>query len=338
MRMKRTRSRMALFVSLGVLLLCAACGAGGNEPAPAAEETSNTASNATQTVTPSAADKQRVVKSMKGDITVPADPARVIGTTVTYPEFLFALGITPVAAENYHEEFPSYFNGAFKEVIDLGAVDSPNFEAVLAAEPDLILAPAWRDEKSYDQLAKIAPTVLLPNRDDWRDELRDIGEALGRMEKAEQAIQEYERTTGEAKEKLHTLIGDETVAYMRITPKGVFIYGAVSSRGRIIHEELGLKPVEAFPNEESTVQISLEILPEYNPDHIILQVDSGSEAEQARMEYENMAISSIWKNLNAVKNGHVYLVGDNEWFNFGFSPVANTYAIDEIVKVIEQNN
>lgn len=133
--MKRTRSRMALFVSLGVLLLCAACGAGGNEPAPAAEETSNTASNATQTVTPSAADKQRVVKSMKGDITVPADPARVIGTTVTYPEFLFALGITPVAAENYHEEFPSYFNGAFKEVIDLGAVDSPNFEAVLAAEP-----------------------------------------------------------------------------------------------------------------------------------------------------------------------------------------------------------
>lgn len=336
--MKRTRSRMALFVSLGVLLLCAACGAGGNEPAPAAEETSNIASNATQTVTPSAADKQRVVKSMKGDITVPADPARVIGTTVTYPEFLFALGITPVAAENYHEEFPSYFNGAFKEVIDLGAVDSPNFEAVLAAEPDLILAPAWRDEKSYDQLAKIAPTVLLPNRDDWRDELRDIGEALGRMEKAEQAIQEYERTTGEAKEKLHTLIGDETVAYMRITPKGVFIYGAVSSRGRIIHEELGLKPVEAFPKEESTVQISLEILPEYNPDHIILQVDSGSEAEQARMEYENMAISSIWKNLNAVKNGHVYLVGDNEWFNFGFSPVANTYAIDEIVKVIEQNN
>ncbi|MNN94275.1 hypothetical protein D3C81_2128710 [compost metagenome] len=51
-----------------------------------------------------------------------------------------------------------------------------------------------------------------------------------------------------------------------------------------------------------------------------------------------MAISSIWKNLNAVKNGHVYLVGDNEWFNFGFSPVANTYAINEIVKVIELNN
>lgn len=339
--MKRTGNRMALFVSLWVLLLCAACGTGGNEPAPAAEEASNAASNATQTATPSeapAAEKQRVVKSIKGDITVPADPARVIGTTVTYPEFLFALGITPIAAENYHEEFASYFNGGFKDVIDLGDVESPNFEAVLAAEPDLILAPAWRDEKSYEQLAKIAPTVLLPDRDDWRDELRDIGEALGRSEKAEQAIQEYERTTEEAKEKLHALIGDETVAYMRITPKGVFIYGEVSSRGHIVHEELGLKPVEAFPKEESVVQISLEILPEYNPDHIILQVDSGAEAGQARTEYENMADSSVWKNLNAVKNGRVYLVGDNEWFNFGFSPVANTYAIDEIVKVIEQNN
>ncbi|WP_028612696.1 ABC transporter substrate-binding protein [Paenibacillus harenae] len=125
---------------------------------------------------------------------------------------------------------------------------------------------------------------------------------------------------------------------MRVTPKGTYIFGELSSRGRIIHQELGLKPVDAIPKDEGSVNVSLEMLPEYNPDHIILQVDSGENAEQARTAYEDMSDSSVWNNLNAVKNGHVYLVGDNEWFNFGFSPVANAYAIDEIVNVFEKNN
>ncbi|WP_372638029.1 iron-siderophore ABC transporter substrate-binding protein [Cohnella sp.] len=262
----------------------------------------------------------------------------MIGTTVTYPEFLYALGVIPVAAESYHEQFPSYFQGAFKDVLKLGNVDSPNFEAMLAADPDLILSPAWRDENSYDQLAKIAPTVLLPDRDDWRDELRDIGEALGRTDQADQVIREYERKTAEAKEKLHALIGDETVSYMRIIPKGTFMIGEQSSRGKIIHGELGLKPVAAFPQNEGVLAISLEMLPEYNPDHIILQVDSGNEAAAAKQAYEEMSGSAIWKSLNAVKNGRVYLVDDQEWFNFGFSPVANAFVIDEIVDVFEKHN
>lgn len=341
--MKLTGNRIALVVSLLVLMLSAACGTGGNEQSPAANTASNTtnASN-TETAAPaeetSAVKQQRVVNSIKGEITVPTNPKKVIGTTVAYPEFLYALGVTPAAAEKYHEEFASYFNGAFKDVIDLGNVDSPNFEAMLAAEPDLILAPAWRDEKSYGQLAKIAPTVLLPNRDDWRDELRDIGEALGISDKAEQVIQDYERKTEEAKEQLHALIGDETVMYMRITPKGSGVYGEQSSRGIIIHNELGLKPVDGFPHDEGVVEVSLEILPDYNPDHIILQMDRGSDAAKAEQAYKEIANNAVWENLKAVKNGYVYFVGDNEWFNFGFSPVANKYAIDEILGEFGKNN
>ncbi|MCL6605510.1 MAG: iron-siderophore ABC transporter substrate-binding protein [Paenibacillus sp.] len=335
--MKLTSKMIAGLVAVLLLLMGTACGTNSNKPAPTVAATKSP-ENAASGAENSSEEVQRIVKSIKGDIKIPAVPQKVIGTTVTYPEFLYALGVTPIAAENYHEQFPSYFQGAFKDVIKLGNVNTANFEALLAAEPDLILGPAWRDEKSYDQLVKIAPTVLLPERDDWRDELRDMGEALGRLDQAEQVIQDYERKTMEAKEKLHALIGDETVIYMRITPKGSYVLGEQSSRGKIIHHELGLKPVAAYPKNEGSVMISLEILPEYNPDHIILQVDSGNDAAQASTTYEEMLMSSIWKNLSAVKNNRVYLVGDNEWFNFGFSPVANAYGIDEIINVFEKNN
>ncbi|WP_372660728.1 iron-siderophore ABC transporter substrate-binding protein [Cohnella sp.] len=335
--MKPTSKMIAVIVAVLLLLTSTACGTTNNKPDPSAGATVNP-ENTPSSAKASTEEVQRIVKSIKGDITIPTEPKKVIGTTVTYPEFLYALGVTPIAAENYHEQFPSYFNETFKDVIRMGNVDTANFEAMLATEPDLIIAPAWRDEKSYDQLAKIAPTVLLPDRDDWRDELRDMGEALGRLDQAEQVIQDYDRKTMEAKENLNALVGDETVIYMRITPKGSYVLGKQSSRGKIIHQELGLKPVDAYPKDEGSVMLSLEMLPEYNPDHIILQVDSGDEAAQARTTYEDMLKSSIWKNLDSVKNNHVYLVGDNEWFNFGFSPVANTYAIDEIVNVFEENN
>ncbi|MDF2645388.1 MAG: ferrichrome transporter substrate-binding protein [Paenibacillus sp.] len=317
--MKQTGKMIVGLVIVLLLLIGTACGA-GNDTAP---------STAAATASPS--------NSNSGAEKPDAEPKKVIGTSVTYPEFLHVLGVVPVAAENYHEQFPSYFKDSFKDVIKLGNVDTPNFEAMLSAEPDLIIAPTWRDQKSYDQLAKIASTILLPDRDDWRDELRDMGEALGRKDRAELAIQDYERKTKDAKEKLHAVVGDKSVMYMRIKPKEVYVMGEQSSRGKIIHTELGLKPVSAFPKNESSVLISLEILPEYNPDHIIIQVDGGDEAAQARKTYDDMLNSSIWKNLNAVKKSQVYLVGDNEWFNFGFSPVANGYAIDEIVNVFVKN-
>lgn len=66
-------------------------------------------------------------------------------------------------------------------------------------------------------------------------------------------------------------------------------------------------------------------------------MDDGENGTQARKMYEDMIQSNIWKNLNAVQKNKIYLVGDKEWFNFGFSPVANSYAIDEIVRVFENH-
>lgn len=216
----------------------------------------------------------------------------------------------------------------------MGIAKIPNFESILDSEPDLIIAPAWWSDKDYDQLSLIAPTVLLPQRDDWRDELRDIGEVLGKQDAAEKVIEDLKIKEAKAKERLDELVKDETVLYLRIMAKSIVINGPNIDRGSFIHNQLGLKPVENFPQNESALSISLEVLPEYDADHIIVQLDDETNAE-LKDRYEQILNSSLWKNMKAVKANHVYMVGGKEWFNLGMAPLADSYAIDEVVAIFE---
>ncbi|MDF2645389.1 MAG: hypothetical protein K0Q73_1194 [Paenibacillus sp.] len=261
---------------------------------------------------------------------------RHFGTSVTYPELLHALGITPIAATSCHDDFPSYLKDSFQGVLKLVDGKTPNFEAIRSAMPDLIFAPAWRDEKSYDQLAKIAPTVLLPERDDWRDELRDMGKVLGRENQADKVIQHYEAKVADAREQLRTLFGDESVMYMRISDKEIIAFGELSSRGKMIHQELGLKSVEALSKIETGVVLSIETISVCNADHIFLHLDH--KGEDVRKIYQQLLKSVQWNDLTAVKRNQVYLVGSKEWYNFSFSPVATIYAIDDILYVFKKKN
>ncbi|MEV5030662.1 ABC transporter substrate-binding protein [Paenibacillus sp. LPE1-1-1.1] len=321
-----------LFAGLIIVLLvmlstaCAADNTGSNKNSTAAGNSGKTNAGVS--------DKMRVITSLKGDISIPTDPRRVIGLSVVYPEFLYALGVTPIAVQNYHQDFPSYLKEPFKDTLKMGIAQTPNFEAILTSEPDLIIAPTWWSDKDYDQLSKIAPTVLLPQRDNWRDELRDIGEVLGKKDQAETVIQDLEAEKEEAKKKLDTLVGDETVMYMMIMAKEIVIYGENIDRGIFIHKELGLKPVKEFPQNEPSLSISLEKIPEYNPDHIILQLDDET-SEEVQSRYKQMLDSTLWKNMTAVKENQVYIMGGKEWFSLGMSPLADSHAIDEVVHAFE---
>jgi iron complex transport system substrate-binding protein len=243
--MKQQGRLIAGFVIVLLVMISTACGANNAEQ----NKARTTADNSGQTST-EATDKHRVIKTLKGDISIPTDPKRVIGLSVVYPEFLYALGVTPIAVQNYHQDFPTYLKEPFKDTVKMGIAQTPNFEAILAAEPDLIIAPTWWSDKDYNQLSKIAPTVLLPQRDNWRDELRDIGDVLGKVDMAETIIIDLQTKESEAEEKLDSLVGDETVMYMMIMAKEIVIYGENIDRGSFIHKKLGLTPIKEFPQSE----------------------------------------------------------------------------------------
>ncbi len=320
-----------------LLLIGTACGTAGNDKGTATPEASNSEAEAAATDKPAETDAPtRTVKSEKGDVIIPAEPKRVIGLSVVYPELLYALGVTPIAVQNYHSEFPSYLEEPFKDTLKLGIAKTPDFEALLASDPDLIIAPVWWAEKDYEQLSQIAPTVLLPERELWQDELHDIAAVLDKSEAADKVISDLLAKETAAREQLDKLVGDETVLYMRIMPKEIVIHSENINRGSFIHKQMGLAPVPNFPKDEAAISISLEVLPEYDADHLIVQLDDESN-DEVKQRYEDMLESSLWKNMKAVKNGHVYLVGGKDWFNLGFSPVADSHAIDEVLSVFNSN-
>ncbi|MOA44353.1 Iron-uptake system-binding protein precursor [compost metagenome] len=122
---------------------------------------------------------------------------------------------------------------------------------------------------------------------------------------------------------------------MMIMAKEIVIYGENIDRGSFIHKTLGLKPIKEFPQNERSLSISLEKIPQYNPDHIILQLDDDSSLVKNR--YEELVSSPLWKNMTAVKKNQVHMMGGKEWFSLGMSPLADLYAIEDVVRAFEQN-
>ena len=324
--------RIAIIAML--LSVVTACGS-GNRDTGAGQTAETPAKQSAATSSPTVNPEVRVVHSEKGDVTIPAVPERVIGIYVSHPEFLVALGVIPVAAPNYYEDYPTYLQEPFRQVLKIGSGNSLNLEAVLAANPDLILITPGQ-EKEYEQLSKIAPTVMLPKKSDWREQLTDMAEVLGRQQEAEQALQQYDRKTSEAKDKLKSITGDGTVIYLTLLGKQMMIYGENSARGKVLYQELGLRQVAAYPSGEATLPLSMETLPDYDADYILLTLDG--EAEEVKTQYEALLQSSLWKNMKAVKNGRVYTMGTEDWFNVGYAPLANEYAIDDILAAFEQGS
>lgn len=98
-----------------------------------------------------------------------------------------------------------------------------------------------------------------------------------------------------------------------------------------------MNPLPNFPKDQTAMSVSLEVLPEYDADHLIVQLDDEANSE-IKKKFEDMLSSSLWKNLKAVKQDHVYMVGGKEWFNLGMSPLADEYVIDDIVAAFETKN
>ncbi|WKL02621.1 hypothetical protein Q0F98_01260 [Paenibacillus amylolyticus] len=87
-----------------------------------------------------------------GEVEIPVNPQKIVGLSVVYPEFLYSLGIVPIAVQNYHEDFPSYLQEPFANTMKMGIGRTPNFEALMEAAPDLIIAPDWWSKRTMISL------------------------------------------------------------------------------------------------------------------------------------------------------------------------------------------
>ncbi|GGI43956.1 hypothetical protein GCM10008018_04710 [Paenibacillus marchantiophytorum] len=306
---------------LGVILLLTvvltACGTKSKEEAGKAA-TPTTAS--TSTAAPTAAvPATRVYKDLLGhEVTIPTSPKRVI--VDQFMGHLLALGVKPVGAASYQ------FDAAFLKEAAVGVenLGSPiSKEKMLALNPDLIiLQDGGVAAKSYDDLAKIAPTIVLSyggtDSKNVLDQLRDIGDILGKKQEAEQWITKYEAKAKQYREQLAKVIGPEkTFSIVELWAKQTVVYGKNFGRGGYnLYEGLKLSPpkavkTEMFDQNKNWLEVSMETLPNYTGDYIFLTSNAG---DNSAARLQELMDNPVWKSLPAVKNKHVYQMNTSEIF------------------------
>lgn len=332
-RMDSKSSLALLLAAVMFMVLLAGCGSSGSTASDTAKDEGNRAAAETGFAT-------RTVTDLNGQTTIPADPQRIAALDYRVSDSLLALGITPVATGSFAgtTDIPYMDGNPLQEAVNLG--DTPNLEAILAAQPDLIVGT---DVLKIDQesLNRIAPAITVSvTPKDWQTALRELGQMLGRERQADEWISQYTAKADEAKKQVSERIGpDETVMFLRVLKKEYRLYGERQLTGTLLYQDLGLKaPQQVSAIEGVNQTISMEVLPEIDPDYILLDVGAvvAGGDKQGEALYAELKQSALWKNMKAVKNNHVYLVPD--WFFRTDFPIARGKSLDVVIDALVRDN
>jgi iron complex transport system substrate-binding protein len=112
-----------------------------------------------------------------------------------------ALGVKPVRAALPRGHLPDYLRTAARGVEVVPPLTKLDLAATEAADPDVILGTKEAYGDLYDQLSRIAPTVMSEG-DDWKLNLRLHGEALGRTNDAEKLLIDWDNRVARVRKKL----------------------------------------------------------------------------------------------------------------------------------------
>ncbi|HEM3611020.1 TPA: ABC transporter substrate-binding protein [Streptococcus suis] len=264
-----------------------------------------------------------------GDI--PKNPKKVVNFAYSYTGYLLQLGIDVSSYSLDLEKNSPAFGDKLKDVPQLTTADT---EAIAAQKPDVILVFAGDD--NLETLKEIAPVIEITyGKSDYLKMLTDVGQIFGKEKEAQAWLDQWDKKVATAKEELKGLIDtSSTFTVMDFFDKNIFLYGNNFGRGgELIYRALGFatpaKVQEDIISKEGWFGVSQEALPEYVGDYVLVNVnDKTKEAATSLKE------SDIWKNLPAVKNGHVIEV-DYNLFYFS-DPMSLDLQIDAFVSEIQK--
>ncbi|HFI0942949.1 TPA: ABC transporter substrate-binding protein [Streptococcus suis] len=264
-----------------------------------------------------------------GDI--PKNPKKVVNFAYSYTGYLLQLGIDVSSYSLDLEKNSPAFGDKLKDVPQLTTADT---EAIAAQKPDVILVFAGDD--NLETLKEIAPVIEITyGKSDYLKMLTDVGQIFGKEKEAQAWLDQWDKKVATAKEELKGLIDTSSIfTVMDFFDKNIFLYGNNFGRGgELVYRALGFaapaKVQEDIINKEGWFGVSQEALPEYVGDYVLVNVNDKTKEAAASLKE-----SDIWKNLPAVKNGHVIEV-DYNLFYFS-DPMSLDLQIDAFVSAIQK--
>lgn len=315
---------IATIVATTMLLSLTACSSNNDN---------NNKNNGEATPTAEQETTMRTITDVKGEVEIPADPKRIVDISGA-SDILSILGYHVVGTANSdaydYTKFPTYLEDVLSDatIVGYSMQDTMDVEGILSLEPDLIIMSTYQ-EKMYDQLKEVAPTVMIELAQmNWKEDLMNIAKVMDQEAKATEWLESYEAKATEVGEKVKEKLGQDTT-YLSFLASGgqIFIFDGAGI-GSILYEDMGLAKPEGMPTQEnvSLPVVTNEGLAAIDADYILA---IGTEEDMA-----TLTKSSIWKNMNAVKENKVISLPSSPYFNQGYSPIGRLLFLEEIESLL----
>lgn len=280
-----------------------------------------------------ASDKTVKVTDVRGEVEIPAEPQKIVDLSGN-SDILSILGYKVIGTANSdaydYTKFPAYLEETLKgaEILGYSMQDTMDVEAVMNLNPDLIVISTVQ-EKMYDQLNEIAPTVMIKLEAlNWKEDVKAFAKVFNKEEAANKWISNYESKAKEAGDKVKKEYGESTTYLSFLASGGQFFIFDGAGFGNVLYEDMGLAKPEGMPEQSdiSLPVVTYEGLASIKSDYIFL---IATDEDLAQLES-----NAIWNSLPAVKEGKVVKLQSSPYFNQGYSSIGRELLIDEIGEML----
>jgi iron complex transport system substrate-binding protein len=307
---------------LSLIVLLAACGEDTKQPEENNDSVPKTEEAETKTITD---DSGREVE-------IPVKAQRIV--TDWYMGQILALDVVPVGAITANLDYAAFLKPYYKdgEITNIGTDGNASLEKILELKPDLIITWNPEDVEKYE---KIAPTIVFSDTayNSATDEVKAMGEFLGRQEEADAFAKDFENRVTQAQQKINAAIPEgATFTIFDLFEKNATVVGNSSvSGGRALYQILGVKPQEKiqelFDTKESNggrYEISYEVVGDYVGDYVFVINFFNKEGK----------LPPTWTNLDVIKNNKTIPL-EAEYY-FASDPLSGLHQAEDLAdKIVE---
>ncbi|OCP05504.1 MULTISPECIES: siderophore ABC transporter substrate-binding protein [unclassified Ensifer] len=244
------------------------------------------------------------IEHSSGTTEVEKNPKTVLVYDFGMLETLDMLGI-PVAGVPGSAIPPSLEKYKADSYPKIGTLFEPDFEAINAAEPDLVIV-GGRSQAKYADVAKLAPTIDLTSDDNdligsVKKNAAILGQIFGKDAEIKVSIAKLDGSI----EALRGLAAEKGTGLILLTTGGKISAYGKGSRFGALHDVFGIKPADPELQVATHGQaVSYEYILETNPDWIFV-VDRDAAIGQQTQPAAALLDNELVRQTKAWKDGHV---------------------------------
>lgn len=249
------------------------------------------------------------VKDAKGEFTLDKTPSRVVALEYSFVDALAQVGVSPVgvADDNKVDRILPQVREKIAAWQSVGTRSQPSLEVIASLKPDLIIADPSRHTAVFEELKKIAPTVMFDSRhESYQENLetaQKIGDVVGKSAEMKAKINEHNDYIANIAKNLgvqgkKASFGTSREDKFNIQNDNGYVGSFLTT--------LGFAPTK-LNSDQSFVEINLEQLVMEKPEYLFI-AHYRDESIARKWEAE-----PLWKAIPAVKANHVYSVDADMW-------------------------